>query len=216
MNKPLIYDLIIIGAGPAGLTASIYASRYRLANLVIGEQLGGELALAHKIENYPGFPEGTSGLGLMELFHKQAKKFGVKFKLTDVKSVNFEGEIKEVETFRNIFEAKAVIVASGGRPRTTNAENEKKYLFDETEREAFIKTPQGAKAIIQRFKGLGEMNADELWETTMNPETRRLKMVQIEDAEKADATFDMLMGSEVAPRKRFIQTHADQANIDVT
>ncbi len=93
---------------------------------------------------------------------------------------------------------------------------EKKYLFDDRDREAFLKTPEGQKAIIQRFKGLGEMNADELWETTMNPETRRLKQISVDDAAKADEVFTMLMGEEVAPRKRFIQTHARQANLDIT
>ncbi len=93
---------------------------------------------------------------------------------------------------------------------------EKRYLFDDTDREKFLKTPQGEKAIVQRFKGLGEMNADELWETTMDPKTRHLKKVSIEDAAKADEVFTMLMGEEVAPRKRFIQTHAKQAKVDIT
>lgn len=92
---------------------------------------------------------------------------------------------------------------------------EKRYLFTDKDREAFLKTPEGQKAIVQRFKGLGEMNAEELWETTMNPETRRLKQITAEDAEAADEIFEMLMGEEVAPRKRFITTHAKQANLDI-
>ncbi|OGC57780.1 hypothetical protein A3H26_00655 [candidate division WWE3 bacterium RIFCSPLOWO2_12_FULL_36_10] len=91
----------------------------------------------------------------------------------------------------------------------------KKYLFNDVEREKFLKTSDGKNAIIQRFKGLGEMNAEELWETTMNPMTRVLKQVQIADASKADEVFTMLMGEEVPPRKRFIQTHAKQANVDI-
>lgn len=71
------------------------------------------------------------------------------------------------------------------------------------------------KPSIQRYKGLGEMNSDELWETTMDPTTRVLKIVSIHEAEESDRVFEMLMGSEVGPRKSFIQTHAKSANIDI-
>lgn len=91
----------------------------------------------------------------------------------------------------------------------------KKYLFNETELTAFTKTAEGQKALVQRFKGLGEMNAEELWETTMNPQTRYLKQITVDDASQADEVFTMLMGDEVPPRKRFIQTHAKQATVDM-
>lgn len=125
------YDVVIIGGGAAGLTAAIYCGRARLNTLLIEKTLVGGLATyTNEIENYPGFPEGATGLGLMELFHKQAKKFGVKFKLTDVKGVSLESETKVVETFRTNYECKVVIVATGGKPRLTGALGEDKYLYD--------------------------------------------------------------------------------------
>lgn len=125
------YDVVIIGAGAGGLTAGIYCGRARLKTLIIEKSLVGGLATyTNEIENYPGFPDGTTGLDLMNLFQKQAKNFGVKFKGTDVKSVELEGEIKTVETFRTTYKAKTVIIASGGRPRVTGAIGEEEFLFD--------------------------------------------------------------------------------------
>ena len=94
----------------------------------------------------------------------------------------------------------------------------KKYVYSEDERETIIKeiTSNGGKYSLQRYKGLGEMNPDQLWDTTMNPENRTLLCVNIEDAAEADRTFDMLMGSKVPPRRRFIQTHAKEVrNLDI-
>jgi DNA gyrase subunit B len=85
-------------------------------------------------------------------------------------------------------------------------------VVEETEE---VVNKRNSKISLQRYKGLGEMNAEELWETTMNPATRVLKRVNIEDAEEADKVFDVLMGSDVEPRRLFIQTHAKMANIDV-
>ena len=93
---------------------------------------------------------------------------------------------------------------------------DKQYVYTEEEREQAIKKLKGKKVSLQRYKGLGEMNPDQLWDTTMNPENRTLLQVTIEDAAAADRVFDMLMGSSVPPRKRFITTHAKNVrNLDV-
>jgi len=96
------------------------------------------------------------------------------------------------------------------------AGKEKLYAYSEAEKEGILKDRKGKNVSIQRYKGLGEMNPDQLWETTMNPENRILLQVSIDDAAAADRTFDMLMGSSVPPRTRFIQTHAKSVrNLDV-
>ena len=90
------------------------------------------------------------------------------------------------------------------------------YAYTEEQRDTMVKNLGGGSVNLQRYKGLGEMNSDELWETTMNPENRLLLQVQVEEAHEADKTFDILMGEEVEPRKKFIQTHAKSVkNLDV-
>ncbi len=92
------------------------------------------------------------------------------------------------------------------------------YAYTENEKEEMLKNlgEKAEKAHVQRYKGLGEMNPEQLWTTTMDPENRILLQVQIDDAKEADRTFDMLMGSAVPPRKRFITTHASEVrNLDV-
>ena len=86
---------------------------------------------------------------------------------------------------------------------------------EEAETEEAAKKAKGGKVNVQRYKGLGEMNPGELWETTMDPERRVLKQVHVEDGEAADRIFDILMGTDVASRKSFIQSNAKLANLDV-
>jgi DNA gyrase subunit B len=95
---------------------------------------------------------------------------------------------------------------------------EAEYAYNEEQRSTLIEKLGGGKedsVTTQRYKGLGEMNADQLWETTMDPAKRTLKQVTIESAAEADRIFSMLMGDEVAPRRDFIETHAKYAKLDV-
>ncbi|MBC7257940.1 MAG: DNA topoisomerase (ATP-hydrolyzing) subunit B [Chloroflexi bacterium] len=90
------------------------------------------------------------------------------------------------------------------------------YVYTEAEKDQILAKQKGENITIQRYKGLGEMNPEQLWETTMNPENRTLLQVTVEDAVEADRTFEMLMGNQVPPRRRFIQTHAKNVrNLDV-
>ena len=90
---------------------------------------------------------------------------------------------------------------------------EERYLYDDRALEEYRRTHKG-DFTLQRYKGLGEMDADQLWETTLNPENRVLKRVEIEDAMLANQVTELLMGSDVPPRKKFIYDHAEEAEID--
>jgi thioredoxin reductase (NADPH) len=108
------YEVVIIGGGPAGLTAGLYTSRARRTSLLIEKQLvGGLITTAGWVENFPGFPEGIAGLELGELLHKQATRYGLETIIAEVSSIKLNGEQKVIATTEGEFAAKAVIIASG-------------------------------------------------------------------------------------------------------
>ena len=119
---------------------------------------------------------------------------------------------------RHIIDSGCLYVAQPPLFKVEVSKDEFYWVINEQDRDAKIAELTAAgKSIkgVQRFKGLGEMNPEQLWQTTMNPESRVLKKIFIEDAEEADLTFEILMGNEVAPRKKFIQTHSKEANLDI-
>lgn len=129
MAEDKIYDLIIIGGGPAGLTAGIYATRGKLDTILL-EKLtpGGTAATTDWVENYPGFPEGIVGAELMKKMEEQAKKFGLEIYPTkEVLSVDFKNKIKTIRVEEVEYKTKAVIIATGTEPKKLNIPGEDKF-----------------------------------------------------------------------------------------
>lgn len=122
------YDLIIIGGGPAGLTAGIYAGRARLKTLIIEELVsGGQASTTEKLENYPGFPEGVGGYELGLKMEEQAKKFGVEVLFGKVEKTELEGKLKNIYVEEKIYKSRSVIIASGASPRRLNVKGSDKF-----------------------------------------------------------------------------------------
>jgi thioredoxin reductase (NADPH) len=128
-KRTMHHKVIIIGSGPAGLTAAIYASRANIEPLCIeGTQPGGQLTITTDVENYPGFPEGVQGPEMMNLFRKQAERFGTKFMTSDVTKVDLSKQPFMVEVGEDSITAQALIIATGASAKTLGLPKEKEYL----------------------------------------------------------------------------------------
>ncbi|GAF96335.1 unnamed protein product, partial [marine sediment metagenome] len=126
MNKE--YEIVIIGGGPAGLSAGLYTSRARRSTLLIERGLvGGLITETELVENYPGFPEGISGLELGELIHQQATKYGLETLLAEVTGLELQQGQKIIKTTEGNFTAKAVIIASGSERLKLGVPGEKEF-----------------------------------------------------------------------------------------
>lgn len=124
-----LYDVIIIGGGPAGLSAAQYAARSNLKTVVIDKsQTAGALAFASRIENYPGLPQPVTGKELLDIFRDQAIRFGAEYVEAQVVGVKLEGEMKEVYTMEAVYKGKTVIIATGAMGRKPTIKGEKEFL----------------------------------------------------------------------------------------
>lgn len=120
-----IEKVLILGAGPAGLSAALYAARAELSPLVLtGTEMGGQASLTHTIENYPGFPEGIGGAELGELFRQQAERFGARFEYDLATAVDLSQRPFKVRTYSNEYLAETLIIATGASPNHLNVPNE--------------------------------------------------------------------------------------------
>ena len=124
-----VYDMIIVGGGPGGYTAALYAARAGLKALLI-ERLsaGGQMALTHQIDNYPGFPQGIDGFTLAEYMQQQAERFGTQTMYAEVTSVDLYSSPKAVETTGGTCYGKTVVLATGANPRELGVETEKELV----------------------------------------------------------------------------------------
>jgi thioredoxin reductase (NADPH) len=129
MSENKIENLIIIGSGPAGLTAGVYSARANLAPLMIeGEEAGGQLMITTDVENYPGFDHGVTGPALIAVMRKQAERFGTRFLTRNVTKVDFSSRPFKVWVGKELFQAKSIVISTGASAKWLGLPSEKKFM----------------------------------------------------------------------------------------
>jgi DNA gyrase subunit B len=223
-RDPTKSELYIVEGDSAGGSAKQGRDRHFQAILPLrGKILNTERARLDKILNNNEVKALISalGVGIGDGFDIENLRYGRVIIMTDA---DVDGSHIRTLLLTFFFRYMPILIESGhlyiAQPPLylITAGKKEHYTYTESENNELLKRLQkeNRRYNLQRYKGLGEMNPDQLWDTTMDPGKRTLLQVEIEDAVMADRTFDMLMGSEVAPRRRFITTHANEVrNLDV-